>query len=167
MGEAHAVIAHGLSRSTRGIDIWLEPFSQPRDWSNLLQEIIASFPGASPWDLRSRSIADPGQVTDIVTRDGVIRIHVSQQSCKAVRSTGHKRYSTGTRITRSAGQHSPTPTKPSADLRRKRSGILPMRVTPSRFRFWRNPMLTPLLKTDPPCSQQLTPAPAPKWQAAP
>lgn len=69
-----AVIAHGLSRSTRDTDIWLEPFADPREWSEVLREVIAEFRGTAPYDLRGRRRVSPGDIEGVVARDGVIRI---------------------------------------------------------------------------------------------
>jgi len=69
-----AVIAHGLSRSTKDADIWLEPFESPTDWSLIVQKTLKSFEAATPYDLRGRCKIKPTNIESVVGRDGVIRI---------------------------------------------------------------------------------------------
>ena len=69
-----AVIAHGLSRATRDIDVWLEPFSTPDEWSGVVKKVLTVFPAAQPYDLRERRTADLDDVVRIISRDGVLRI---------------------------------------------------------------------------------------------
>lgn len=69
-----AIIAHGLERTTRDADIWLEPFADPESWANALQQCASVFDGAMPYDLRKHRQVDFARVGDVVARDGVIRI---------------------------------------------------------------------------------------------
>jgi len=69
-----AVIAHGLSRSTKDADIWLEPFGDPSRWGSCLVDALAGWDGARFYDLRAHGLADAVEVPSIVERDGVIRI---------------------------------------------------------------------------------------------
>jgi hypothetical protein len=69
-----AVIAHGLARSTRDVDVWLEPFATANDWAVVLREILADVPVAYPFDLRRRRPVDPLEIEPVVVRDGVIRV---------------------------------------------------------------------------------------------
>jgi hypothetical protein len=69
-----AVIAHGLARSTRDADVWLEPFTGLDEWTEVLRNVLAAYPDASPYDLRNRRATPPDNIGDVVARDGVVRI---------------------------------------------------------------------------------------------
>lgn len=69
-----AVIAHGLARSTKDADIWLEPFSNEEEWSKVLENVLTGFQGIQPYDLRERRAIKRLEIENVVARDGVIRI---------------------------------------------------------------------------------------------
>ena len=69
-----AVIAHGLARATRDVDIWLEPFSTIDEWSGVVIDVLASFPKAQPYDLRKKISITHAEISKVVDRDRVIRI---------------------------------------------------------------------------------------------
>lgn len=69
-----AVIAHGLARSTKDADIWLEPFSSEAAWAKVLESVLPAFQGARPYDLRERQVVECTEIQKVVVRDGVIRV---------------------------------------------------------------------------------------------
>lgn len=42
-----AIIAHGLSRATKDVDLWLEPLDSPERWAEVLLEMQRAFPEIS------------------------------------------------------------------------------------------------------------------------
>lgn len=69
-----AIIAHGLSRATRDADIWLEPFTDARQWSAHLAAALATFTDIRFHNLRTHQNMPPADLPAIVEQDGVIRI---------------------------------------------------------------------------------------------
>lgn len=69
-----AVIAHGLARVTKDIDIWLEPFATPGEWSDVVQDILAALPGTQTYDLRNQIVVKHSEIVKLAERDSVIRI---------------------------------------------------------------------------------------------
>ena len=69
-----AVIAHGLARVTKDIDIWLEPFATPGEWSDVVQDILATLPGTQTYDLRNQIVVKHSEIVKLAERDSVIRI---------------------------------------------------------------------------------------------
>ncbi len=69
-----AVIAHGLSRPTKDGDAWLDPLASAAAWAARLRETLAEFSECTLWSLAERRVAQPEELEEIVTIDGVIRI---------------------------------------------------------------------------------------------
>lgn len=69
-----AVIAHGLSRSTRDVDVWLDPLETSERWSALLLAAKGSFPLARLYDLRGKRVIADTEAAMCAHRDGVVRI---------------------------------------------------------------------------------------------
>jgi len=69
-----AVIAHGLSRATKDVDVWLDPLSCPSEWTALLQRVLQRHCGAAPYDLKNKRVVQAGALEQVIDRDGVIRV---------------------------------------------------------------------------------------------
>ncbi|MBN1673289.1 MAG: hypothetical protein JXR37_19745 [Kiritimatiellae bacterium] len=69
-----AVIAHGLTRATTDIDVWLDPLSSAAEWAGLLRRVLARFGGAKPYDLRAKCVVACVDIETVVDRDGVVRV---------------------------------------------------------------------------------------------
>lgn len=69
-----AVIAHGLERATRDVDIWLDPLTDTRAWCQTVVDILSRFTSAHPYDLRQKRKVNTVEMPLITDRDGVIRI---------------------------------------------------------------------------------------------
>ena len=69
-----AVIAHGLSRPTKDGDAWLDPLESAAAWTVRLRETLAEFPGTTLWSLAERRVAQPEELEEIATLDGVVRV---------------------------------------------------------------------------------------------
>lgn len=69
-----AVIAHGLERMTRDVDIWLDPTADAQAWSVSLNETLAKTPTAQPYDLAAKQPVTADTIPEVVAQYGVIRI---------------------------------------------------------------------------------------------
>ncbi len=69
-----AVISHGLSRSTKDADIWLEPMATASEWAAHLRQTLAAFPSSSPYCLTERRIISLDEIDGIIETDRVLRI---------------------------------------------------------------------------------------------
>ena len=69
-----AIIAHGLSRSTKDMDIWLEPFLSEKEWCAVLEDVMSVFPDAELFDLRNWCVVPQSEMLNIVDRDGLVRV---------------------------------------------------------------------------------------------
>ena len=69
-----AVIAHGLNRSTKDADIWLDPLDSPADWANALLEVCQYFPGTTIHSLPGwRQVLGP-EIAIAAKEVGMVRI---------------------------------------------------------------------------------------------
>lgn len=68
-----AVVAHGLPRTTKDADIWLEPV-EFEQWMDNLFSNVSRFPELQFFDLRKQKICKESSVRKIIERDAVIRI---------------------------------------------------------------------------------------------
>src|SRR5215213_7787329 len=69
-----AVILHGLSRHTKDVDIWIEPFGSPEVWVNLVESVRRQFADSYYWDLSRREMIEAGAVMECVEAVGVVRV---------------------------------------------------------------------------------------------
>ena len=69
-----AVIAHGLSRPTKDGDAWLDPLGSPASWAARLCETLLEFPDTTLWSLAERRVAQPEELEEIATTNGVVRV---------------------------------------------------------------------------------------------
>lgn len=70
-----AVIAHGMARATKDVDVWFEPLSNIAAWTERLGAVLSLFPSASGYDLLRRVALGPHEAIEpVVARDGVVRI---------------------------------------------------------------------------------------------
>ena len=69
-----AIIAHGLARSTKDIDIWLEPFDSPDNWAEKFLSVCDSFPEAKLWSLGRRCTVGHDEVSEEIEQFGVLRV---------------------------------------------------------------------------------------------
>lgn len=69
-----AMIAHGLARTTKDIDIWVNPEENESIWATVIADALADVPEARVCDLSKRTTVDVSLVEEVVARDGVIRI---------------------------------------------------------------------------------------------
>ena len=69
-----AVIAHGLSRPTKDGDAWLDPLESAAAWAARFRETLAEFPETTLWSLAERRTAEAGELEEIATLDGVVRV---------------------------------------------------------------------------------------------
>lgn len=69
-----AVIAHGLSRKTKDVDIWLEPMDAPASWAAALSAAVVVFATASFWSLARRRVLTAAELAADAVEFGVVRI---------------------------------------------------------------------------------------------
>lgn len=69
-----AMIAHGLARTTKDIDIWVDPGANESTWATVIADALADVPEAGVYDLSKRAAVDVSLVEEVVKRDGVIRV---------------------------------------------------------------------------------------------
>lgn len=69
-----AVIAHGLSRSTKDVDLWIEPMESAETWAQVVIDVVQSFPGLSIHTLPGWKQVSGGEVADAASFPGIIRI---------------------------------------------------------------------------------------------
>jgi len=69
-----AVIAHGLSRNTHDLDVWLDPMGSSDLWCSAVLSAVAESPGLSVTDIGSFSPVNRAEFPEIIEYDGVIRI---------------------------------------------------------------------------------------------
>ena len=70
-----AVIAHGRNRSTKDADVWLEPFSSPREWAHRLCLFCEKFPGLTLHGLPGWKLLTRENLAESVDETGMIRIN--------------------------------------------------------------------------------------------
>lgn len=69
-----AVIAHGLSRATKDVDIWLEPLDTVKKWSMVVVDLIEDFAKVEVFDMKNQQTIKLDEIEKVVERDGMIRI---------------------------------------------------------------------------------------------
>ncbi|NJK93399.1 MAG: hypothetical protein HC904_17240 [Blastochloris sp.] len=69
-----AVIAHGYSRHTQDVDIWLEPMSSVEDWVKRLNEVCSEFPGSSLHGLPNWVSVSGAELQTTVSETGLVRV---------------------------------------------------------------------------------------------
>lgn len=69
-----AVIAHGLSRKTKDVDLWLEPAESAAAWAAALCAATAAFAQARFWSLARKRDLSAEEIADEVAEFGVLRI---------------------------------------------------------------------------------------------
>lgn len=70
-----AVIAHGRNRSTKDADVWLEPFSSPREWADRLCLFCEKFQGLTLHGLPGWKLLTRENLAESVDETGMIRIN--------------------------------------------------------------------------------------------
>ncbi|MEI6535360.1 MAG: hypothetical protein WCN98_08485 [Verrucomicrobiaceae bacterium] len=69
-----AVIAHGLSRKTKDVDVWLDPLGSCKKWADELSACASSFPAAHFWSLAEQRHLQPDEIADQAAAFGVLRV---------------------------------------------------------------------------------------------
>lgn len=69
-----AMIAHGFSRFTKDVDIWLDPSKGVANWCRVIVCAVRMFNGAKLFQVRSGLEIVEGKLDDIVQEDEFIRI---------------------------------------------------------------------------------------------
>lgn len=69
-----AVIAHGLSRATKDIDVWLDPLGDVTEWTGVVRRVLSKYDQAKPYNLRRKRVVECEQMEEVIARDSVIRI---------------------------------------------------------------------------------------------
>ncbi len=69
-----AVIAHGLNRSTKDADVWLEPFGSPEEWASKLRLFCEDYPDLTLHGLPGWEILTADTMAESVARIGIVRV---------------------------------------------------------------------------------------------
>jgi hypothetical protein len=69
-----AVIAHGLSRTTEDVDIWLEPLKDVAMWCHGVRTAIAPYDGVYFFDVSQHRKIDPDRLEETVVAVGMVRV---------------------------------------------------------------------------------------------
>ncbi len=69
-----AVIAHGLNRTTKDIDVWLEPGDSPEAWVASFLTEVERIEGAALWSLARSAVLPSSDATDEIVKFGVVRV---------------------------------------------------------------------------------------------
>ena len=69
-----AIIAHGLDRMTKDVDIWLDPMADESVWSEALINALGKAPRARPYDLALKQVITVSGMPQVLAACGVIRI---------------------------------------------------------------------------------------------
>ena len=69
-----AVIAHGLDRKTKDVDVWLDPMPDLEQWTACLASAVAEFPDARFWSLPGQAHVNSDGASADVEAFGVIRV---------------------------------------------------------------------------------------------
>jgi hypothetical protein len=72
LGEM-AMIAHGLDRKTKDVDVWLEPLETCEQWAPVIIQTAEAFPTSRFWSLAERRNLAPEEIAAEVEQYGVIR----------------------------------------------------------------------------------------------
>lgn len=69
-----AVIAYGLDRTTRDVDLWLDPIATAQQWALRLTAVVAEFEGLRFWSLARRCFIPETEIVEEISEIGVIRL---------------------------------------------------------------------------------------------
>jgi len=69
-----AIIAHGLARKTKDVDIWMEPMASPETWAAQLADCVSIFEGSRFWSLGDRRYLDVDELAQEIETFGVVRV---------------------------------------------------------------------------------------------
>ena len=69
-----AVIAHGFSRKTKDVDVWLEPTESAATWAAALSAATAAFATARFWSLAQKRDLSAQEIAGEVSDFGVVRV---------------------------------------------------------------------------------------------
>jgi hypothetical protein len=69
-----AIIAHGLARKTKDVDIWLEPMASPGIWADQLADCVSIFDCARFWSLGDKRYLDVDELAEEIENFGVVRV---------------------------------------------------------------------------------------------
>ena len=69
-----AVIAHGFSRKTKDVDVWLEPTESAATWVAALSSAMADFATARFWSLAQRRELNAQEIAGEIADFGVLRV---------------------------------------------------------------------------------------------
>lgn len=69
-----AVIALGLSRTTKDADVWLDPLESCEAWANEVLATLGRFPQCTLSQLFPPDELRTDQLAEVIERDGVIRV---------------------------------------------------------------------------------------------
>jgi hypothetical protein len=69
-----AMIAHGLDRKTKDVDVWLEPLETCVQWAKAVIETANAFPTSRFWSLAEKRILRPEEIAAEVGQHGVLRV---------------------------------------------------------------------------------------------
>jgi len=69
------VIGHGLARSTKDADIWLDPLTSPQHWADALLNTVSQFHGLTIHGLPAWYTVKPHDLPTVIDEVGVVRIN--------------------------------------------------------------------------------------------
>lgn len=69
------VIGHGLARSTKDADIWLDPLASPQLWADALLDAVSKFSSLTLHGLPSWHLVKPEDLPTVIDEIGVVRIN--------------------------------------------------------------------------------------------
>ena len=69
-----AVIAHGLSRKTKDVDVWLDPQDSPDAWATSLNACVSQFSSARFWSLAEQRELRFEEIATESDKFGVLRV---------------------------------------------------------------------------------------------
>lgn len=69
-----AVIAHGLERKTKDVDIWLEPLTDTAAWAGVIAGVLDELRTGRFWSLQRNDVLLPEEVAADVTATGAVRV---------------------------------------------------------------------------------------------
>jgi hypothetical protein len=69
-----AVIAHGLERKTKDVDIWLEPLADVSTWADVIKRVLNELNTGRFWSLQRNNLLLAEEVAADVAATGVVRV---------------------------------------------------------------------------------------------
>jgi hypothetical protein len=69
-----AVIAHGLERKTKDVDIWLEPLADASTWADVIKRVLNELNTGRFWSLQRNNLLLAEEVAADVAATGVVRV---------------------------------------------------------------------------------------------